>query len=249
MMRSLAALAAVLLSSGVAYAGGALAHANRLDTEGDHAGAIREYQALLDAHGYSANLLYDLGTAQLAANETGPAIVSLERARLLAPRDKGIRELLGAARDQAGIAPPPKVWHAPVTSWLSPREWGFLGLGALALFALGLVLFSRWPGRRGLSVVALGASLVIGAVGLTASRLAGGNPKRAIVLTDGAIARQSPFDAAAPRFSLPEGESVTLEKHQGTYAYVRNRTGDHGWLPANSLALVASPVRKPAAGS
>jgi hypothetical protein len=203
--------------------------------------ALGSARAEIAALGYSAPRLLELGRAQLAAGETGAAIASFERGRLLAPRSEPLSEALSQARTLAGVSAPAPGLAQRLTAWLSLREWSLLALGAACSTALSLIalVLSR---RRAAWAAAFGASLV--ALGLS-----GGGAlcvrealARAVVVRADAALQRSPFASAEHLRPIPEGELVTLtpQRHAG-YVYVELPGGDQGWLAHSALTPLAAP--------
>jgi tetratricopeptide (TPR) repeat protein len=120
---------------------------------GQYVEAARRYQVLVATHGPSADLLFNLGTARAEAGEHGQAIFALEQARLLAPRDTGIRQNLDIVRQRVRVArmeesgrreltegEPDAVFWFRLATWFVPVElawivviFNFLTFGALAV--------------------------------------------------------------------------------------------------------------------
>lgn len=216
--------------------------ANEPEPATDYAAAIAKYEELIDQRGPSPDLLYNLGLAESAAGQLGPAIANLERARVLAPRDPEIRAALTEARDQAGVPAPAAAWYAKVTDLASPLEWAYLGLGGAALAALAFFLFGIWPRRRWtLTPAAFG--LVVAGFAFASSYLSSRALDHAIVVKDGAVVRLSPFEGAEALFSLPAGESIAVERRQGDYEYVEAREGAAGWVRSSTVTPLAGDTR------
>ena len=216
--------------------------ANQAFAEGRYDAAIQGYQALLDARGWSAPVLYDLGNAEFRAGHPGAALLAYERARLLAPRDPDLAANLAHVRAKGGL-PDPRSHAERAASFLSADEWA--GLGSLLLVlgcaALGTASALSGTGRRSLAV--LGAAALAGTV-LAAAALAVLWPglSRAIVVVPNATVRLSPFDDAQPAFAPPEGASLpVLGRHDawllvgdGVHADANRR----GWIAGREAVPV-----------
>lgn len=243
MIRSLIILATLAVAAPVAAAAPSLQHANQLQGTGDYQQAITEYQQVIATRGYSPNVLYDLGQAQLAAGQVGHAIANLERAHVLAPRDADIDAALTNARQRAGLTPEPTRWHDRIFHAMSPREWAFTGFIAAAVLACAAIAFGIWPERRRWWVAAMIATFLVGAIAFAGSHFTGSALDQGVVVQDGTIARQSPFASASALFSLPSGESVAIERQQDGYDYVQTRTGERGWVPSSHLTQLRERIR------
>jgi hypothetical protein len=204
---------------------------------------LRAEQAVRDK-GYAPSRLLTLGRVQLEQGQLGPAIVSFERGRLLAPRDPALREALTAARARAGLSiPAPDTWLERITQHVSLREWSLSAWAscvALSLTLLGLTLVKR---RKHLFVAAtlastLALALTGGAVYATRQQL-----DTAYVLHEASVLRQSPFATAHVLEQLRPGEAVEPQTQHADYVYVVSERGHSGWILKQELAQLAPDAR------
>ncbi|MCA9543872.1 MAG: tetratricopeptide repeat protein, partial [Myxococcales bacterium] len=100
-MRALLAPLTTLLLLASAALGSGVDAANEDFWQGRHGQAAQGYRAALEAHPDSADLWFNLGTAEAEAGRLGPAIHALEQALLLAPGDEDAAHNLAAARQRA----------------------------------------------------------------------------------------------------------------------------------------------------
>jgi hypothetical protein len=192
------------------------------------------YEAALE-HGWSAKALHGLGTAYESAGKHGPAILALERARLLAPRDGDITAALESARTTAGVTHPQHSRLHDTIATLTTDEWTWLALGAGAL-TCGFVVAFAWRRRpTTMRSLALG-SAVVAVVAATGAAISAPDPDRAIVTTT-ATARLSPFPSAEGVFEALEGETVQVERERSGFFFVRD--GERGgWIPQTAVTRV-----------
>lgn len=235
MIRSFIIALTLLYAAGVAHADAALDRAISLQTAGEHSQAITAYQALISSRGYSPTLLYNLGLAELEAGQVGRAIVSLERARMLSPRDAAIRSLLARAQARAQLDTGSYSFRDKLAATLSVREWAFAALFGCGLLCAGVLLLGLQPLARRRSAALITAGAITASAALLGFHLTSEAFDRAIVLEQGTVARQSPFERATALFSLSAGESVRVERRQANYVYVQNRSGARGWVPAERV--------------
>jgi hypothetical protein len=62
--------------------------------------------------------------------------------------------------------------------------------------------------------------------------------RRAVVIVPEAVAGVSPVTMAQPIFRLRAGEEVTLQKTHGTFALIRNRVGQAGWVKSDEITRI-----------
>lgn len=207
---------------------------------GRPADAIGVLEEIARESGVSASLYYDLGAVQLASGQIGPAILSFERARWLAPRDAGIAAALAAARSGAGLpAHEDPLWRR-ARSVASPDAWT-LAAGATLLVAClsGSVLLVAGGGdrRRALRWVSgtSAAAFVVASMACSSLALEAG---RAVVVAPQVTLRVAPFAGSDARAAVGAGEIVEIEAHHGEFVRVRAADGREGWAPAPDVAAV-----------
>jgi hypothetical protein len=210
---------------------------NRSFAEGHYAAAAANYEALAHTRGWSAPLLYDLGNAYAEQGRVGPAVLSYERARVLAPRDADIAANLAYVRARAGLPTPPSPWYRIVASYLSPAAWTWLTVVALWMGMASLLSVRRWHKRRLVPVGIL--ALLVGVVGVAAVGVSDQNLRRAVVVENkSAPVRISPFDSAASERSLSEGEVVAVFGRHGDFVHVRDGRGRTGWIKSTTVQTI-----------
>jgi hypothetical protein len=192
----------------------------------------------------SAPALSNLGNALVREGKPGAAILALERAQQLAPRDPAIAVNLQAVREAAGLVASPAAWWQSAARALTMNEWAWSGSLALA-FVCAAISFSRFfPTRlRQLinSLSAAGAVTVLMAAGALWMRWP--ELSRAVVVNAHVTALIAPAESAGPVFPLAEGEIVTTKKVRRNFVLVRTVDGRSGWvLGAQIERVIPSPV-------
>jgi len=194
-----------------------------------------ELEHVISHDGWSADMLFQLGTAYASSGHPGRAVLAYERAQLLAPRDAAIRAELSKTRDAAGIAAPPSTELHAALGRLSSDEWAWLSVGCGILAAAGAVAYA-WSIRRSTSRVILAVGVLAAGVALTGAVLVAAPTNEAVVVTSD-LARIAPFAAAEGAFTATEGEQVQIEQQRGEYIYVRD-DDRAGWLPRSAVERV-----------
>jgi tetratricopeptide (TPR) repeat protein len=222
--------------------------ANQAYTAGRYDEAARQFQELIQAHGYSAPLCFDLANAEAKAGHMGPAILNYERARYLAPADRDIDHNLQLARQQAGLKSNSLRWWQVVLRLLPINEWLFIVDAWLALIALAVianVFVSRMAAGaanralfgkivKTVLFVSIPCFLFTTYLALMAAPLR----IEGVVVAKEAVLRLSPFDSAEQIGTLPEGELVTVEQQHDDYFRVEGRDGIYGWTTRQTLEPV-----------
>jgi tetratricopeptide (TPR) repeat protein len=220
---------------------------NQLYLEGDYAGAVEAYQAVLDAGFESVALHYNLGNAHFKAGELGLSILAWERARALAPNDPDVLANLDLALSQTAdaIEPLPRFWLISAASWwvgLLPRG-ALIALVAAAWLIVGaggaVRVLARSDEMRGVGTwAALGGAVVVLVFGtnLFVRELGIGSAERGVILADAVPVRSAPADQdELTLFEIHEGTRVRIEERAGEWAEVVLEDGKVGWVPAEVL--------------
>ncbi len=250
-MKSIGLLLLLILTAGrtacADTASDALDAANQAYTAGRYEEAARGFQELIQAHGYSASLCFNLANAEAKAGHPGLAILNYERARYLAPGDAEIDHNLQLARQQAGLKSNSLRWWQVALRSLSLNTWLAIVDVWLALIALAVLahVFVRRlePGPRRAALgkvvktvlfVAIPCFLFTSYIALLAAPLR----IEGVVVSKQAVLRLSPFDSAERIGTLPEGELVTVEQQHDRYLRIEARDGRYGWTTRPTLEPV-----------
>jgi tetratricopeptide (TPR) repeat protein len=182
LMFGLLAGAVTAMTSGVAADTAAVEAANQLYLTGHYAEAGQLYEQEVARGVHDAALYYNLGNAYWQQGDLGRALLNLERAAQLDPRDDNIRANLelvssqtmtlqrsdpeGQRSDSAG-ATQRVAGLAKLTAWLTINET------AVLLLSIWFVLCYWWLARRQLHAGEMGWSRRLLAIALIALLLAG----------------------------------------------------------------------------
>lgn len=187
----------------------------------------------------SAPALYNEGNAAQRAGRLGPAILSYERARLLAQDDTAIAHNLDLARQKAGVAAPVIPWWQKPAHWLSFN--GFAVLGSLSLLLFAVAFFGMPVLSRSIGSIAHGATVSLGVVTLLAwSAVAARWPEldRAVVIGTQPTVHIAPAANAAVLFDLKAGELVNEGSSHGGFVRISTADGRSGWVSATDVEKV-----------
>jgi hypothetical protein len=170
------------------------------------------------------------------------AVLSYERAALLAPDDPDINANLAYVRASAHVPMKPRNRFARLAQATSPTLAAWLGVLGIALVGIGLV--ARRVAPRFLWIPDAGSVLGATLIALTASNamLLWPPMHEAVVLIDQAPARVSPAPMADTAFVLREAESVTMTAEHEDFILVRTDGGLSGWVARANLGAVVPPV-------
>ena len=232
---------AFLISSAFAQSDAQFAKANQEFAAGQFKEAIDDYEGLVGAGSWSANLFYDLGNAYFRNGNLGRAILNYERALALDPRHPEADANLRIARDEARAL--------ELTASRPERALRFMNLNQYAVTAgiafwvgaFGIIaLFFARRRSGGLLMMSI-LSLSIFAVAVVAILgIDNGNRGRALaIVTDtGVEARVATADNANRVLTLPPGSEIRILSKRGDWIYAALPNNLRGWISAKSAESV-----------
>ena len=232
----------------------AFSRGNEAYRRGEYAGAMKEYESVIDGGFESADLCLNLGDAAWRAGEPGWAVYWFERGHRMAPRDPdlqaNLRLALLASKDQI-----PEESTNRFLSGLSNLQNRSSLPGALRGLSLFWWLFALWLAARiafggerrrggrngtprafGLAGAALGLCLGLSAAwALIMAGQAAGAPN-AVVVSDELPVRSNPEPEATTEFTLHAGTRVRLGRDAHGFREVLFSEKLRGWGAADGLA-------------
>lgn len=206
-------------------------------------GKAREgYRALLDRGMSGADVLFNLGTTELAEGRLGEAVLYLERARrlrddddiqanLAVARARQLDQVVGAATGEPFLQRVAAASNAPAIAAAFLACW-------LSMFAA----FWLWRWRRGglwlLSfVLLLLASLGTGA-GVAVHAYVDLTVQEGVVLPTTTQVRELPSPSAKVSFEAHAGLKVRVVEESGKFVRVRLPNGLEGWTEREGVAAL-----------
>jgi tetratricopeptide (TPR) repeat protein len=215
--------------------------ANQEYAAGHFKEAINEYEAVVAAGEWSANLFYDLGNAYFRTGDFGRSILNYERALALEPRHPEAQANLRIARDEARALELQPSWAQRYLRFGSVN--GYAIAAAIAFWIAAFSFTSSILGRRrsvrltALTIFSLAVFILLVAA-IFSLDVAGKERGRAIVTGKEAQARVATADNANTVLVLPAGSEITILKLRGDWLYATLPKNLNGWIPAKSAELV-----------
>ncbi len=228
--------------------------ANQLYQAGNYGSAISIYEELIFKGVDDAVVFYNLGNAYYQSGELGRAVLNLQRAALLDPRDADIQANLNLVRAESGAMDIPSA-AGPVQSlanlprsWLNLNETAILALGAWFLFAF-MVYNARLskPGtlRSLFATLALFSLLVVIAstVSLGSRVYSDHNFPSGVVVAPMVTLSSKPQSEDLTKWHLPGRTEVNLLDTKGDWAHLSlPGKSVEGWIPVESVAPLRTPT-------
>lgn len=216
-----------------------LDEANAAFASGKFAESTAGFESVLQANGYSAPVLYDLGNSYVRAGDYPRAILAYKRALWLAPNDEDIKANLETAQKQAGVAVEKSPGYMAIAGVLSVNGWAWLACAMWTLLCVCLLARVVWPGRGGLLVTGAVLSGFVLVDAIVAIGLSSGPMSAAVVVDKNPQALVSPFPGATAQegFSPAPGATVKIVKAYNDFVFVSD-SGHVGWMPKGQLEPV-----------
>jgi tetratricopeptide (TPR) repeat protein len=196
------------------------------------------YQAVIDAKGFSAPVLFDLGNSYYRQGNYPQAILAYKRALWLAPGEADIAANLHLAEKQAGMAVEPRARFAKITSLLSVNGWAWMACLAWTLLCVSVLLRAVSPGQQAVFSGAGFACALVLVGAIAALALSSGSLREAVVVDKNAAVLISPFPAAQAVFTPAPGETVRIEKAYNDFVLIANGVGQTGWIAKSQVVPV-----------
>lgn len=222
---------------------------NALYNEGKYAEAIDKYMSVLETDVHSAELYYNLGNAHYRLNNVAPSIYYFEKALLLNPNDKDIKNNLAFANNMTidAIDNIPEVGFSKliknVTNTFSFDMWAKIAV-LLAFVYVVLVLlyyFSYASGKKRVafvtSVVCLLSLCIALAFAFNKFELDKKN-NPAIVFAQESQVKTEPNLRSEEAFRLHEGTKVQVIDTVNNWKKVKLLDGKTGWIDSEDIKLL-----------
>jgi hypothetical protein len=215
---------------------------NSAFAKGDYPAAIRAFDSALKTHGASANLYYNLATAQQKDGQRAEAAVNLRRAIMLDPRMVDARMALSEIERSQGVPSQAPTWREYVAERVSLKALLITGcaltwLGAFLLLFFVFVKRVRWL-RVGASVVLVVLGSGLFAIGYLADPRVSQRNMAVVMEKTGVNLLSAPADQSQTVLRLPVAAPLRVLGRSGDWAFCSAPGGERGWAPSKSLEAV-----------
>ena len=232
-----ALLAALVLAYTPQEAQALFVEANDAYYRQDYKAAVEKYERLLQAGHGGPDVLFNLGTAHLAANELGPAVLYLTRAQRLSNDDDIAAQLAVAQQRQVDQVVGANDAVPFVERVARAINEPIVTVAFISTFWLAFVLVVLWLRRESGHRLALG--LVTAVVSVAALTLGAGvgihawvahSVSEAVVMAATAPAREAPSDNGRVSFEVHAGLLVRVMEDTGRFVRIRLPNALEGWV-------------------
>ena len=218
-------------------------------SKGRYNDAANLYEAILQNHGISDKVYFNLGNAYYKCDRLAPAILNFERALRLNPGDADARFNLEMcqARIVDKIEPIGMFliarWYHSLGNLFNSNNWAFFSILFFLLFIGCLFAYffarRRWLKKSGFFVGIL--LLVLSSLSLVYSAQASHritNPDEAILFTLSVTVKSSPDKSGTDLFVLHEGSKLKIRSVLGDWIEIELEDGFVGWLPSKDIQII-----------
>lgn len=212
--------------------------------------AARGYEWVLKNEGYSSYIYYNLGNCYYRLNELGPAVLNYEKALLLDPSNKDVKDNLALAYSKTvdkyvdGNVMFYTKWFDSVKSSFSSNTWSVIGIVSFILL-LAFVSMFFWGKQITLKKVGFYLALLFFVICIIANVMAYSqvndfrNKEYAIVMTPSITAKSTPSDSGTNLFVIHEGYKVKItDTSIKDWVEISISSGESGWVPRNSIEVI-----------
>ncbi len=220
--------------------------ANKSYNEGAYTAALENYETILAKGQHSAELYYNLGNAHYKLDQIAPSIYYFEKALLLKPNDKDIKNNLAYANNMTldAIDEMPEMGLSKFTNelvnWLSFDQWAYAAVVLMILFVLLYIAFYffNYSTRKRIAFI---LSLLCLLLSLLTAVLAFkgysdfNNDQPAIVFESQINVKSEPNERGQTVFILHEGTKVNVLESLNGFQKIKIADGKQGWLPKESI--------------
>jgi tetratricopeptide (TPR) repeat protein len=245
--------ATTVLSPKIEADAAAVDAANQLYTAGHYDEAIQLYETQVARGVQDSVLFFNLGNAYFQQGDIGRAVLNLERAAQLDPRDADIANNLNLVRQQTTelfVEEPagPFAVLALSTGWLTQNEIAVLVLVFWFLLGFLVLVWIQAVSPRLRRTLKIGMVIVLFLLLLTGASLASRaflqqmQPAGVVVAPTVAVSN-GPGTEFNTDFSIKGGTTVNVSETQGDWVRLITPEGSgENWLPAEAVETVSDRV-------
>lgn len=216
---------------------------------GDYEKAISYYMGILEEGKHSAALYYNLGNSYYKLNQIAPSIYYYEKALLLAPNDKEIRNNLVYAQNMTldAINPLPETtlsrFYKQVTGVFSFDGWSYLAVVFVLIFVVSYILFYylRSSTHKRIAFTSSLVAIVLTVISIVFAFLRYQDfmaDQPAIIFAQEVNVKTEPNDRSDIAFTLHEGTKVNVLEEFDAWKKIELTDGQTGWLLSESVKVL-----------
>lgn len=222
---------------------------NSFYNEGNYTAALEKYKMILDSGEHSSELYFNIANAHYKLNHVAPSIYYYEKALLLDPNDKDIKNNIAFARNMTvdAIDTLPEVGLTKlisnVTNALSFDGWAKVAVGLIIIFVMVFIAYdyTNTTGKKRLAFLVSNAALLTGIVAVIIAfhkYNLDQNNRPAIVFAQETKIKSEPNLRSSEAFMLHEGTKVQVLDEVDDWKKVQLSDGKVGWIMSEDIKLI-----------
>lgn len=224
--------------------------ANALYNDGKYAEAIDKYETILDSGQHSAELYFNLGNANYKLNNIAPSIYYYEKALLLNPEDKDIKNnLVGYAQNMTvdAIDNVPQVGFTRIINNIvnsfSTDTWAKIAVIGIIIFVVLFLLyhFSYATSKKRVAFVISLVSLFLACFSVVMAFQKQSLDKKdnpAIVFAQESRVKSEANKSSEEVFRLHEGTKVQVLETYEDWKKIQLSDKSTGWIPSKDIKIL-----------
>ena len=214
--------------------------------EGEYTKAADSYLQILENGEHSAALYFNLGNTYYKLNDIAPSIYYYEKALLLKPNDKDIKNNLAYAQNMTldAIEPLPQTslakFYNKLTHYLSFDQWAYVGIVLMLLFVGCYIAFYyfKFATQKRIAFISsiiflLGSLMAVFLAYFQFQKFNSDQP--AIVFAEEVGIKSEPNNRGQTVFSLHAGTKVNILEHLNDWTRIGISDGSTGWIPSEEI--------------
>ncbi len=217
--------------------------------EGEYSEAIDNYLEILKAGEHSAALYYNLGNCYYKLNQIAPSIYYYEKALLLDPGDKEIKNNLAYAQQMTidAIEPLPESGlnriYNNFIGLMTFDQWAYTAVILVILFVLTYLAYYylRYSSHKRIAFVSSMISVVLALVAVVFAFVQYDQyeaEQPAIVFAEQCVVKSEPNDRSSEVFILHEGTKVQVLDCLEDYRKIELADGKVGWVQQDDIKML-----------
>lgn len=222
---------------------------NALYNDANYTEALEKYKTILESGEHSAELYFNIANAHYKLNHIAPSIYYYEKALLLDPNDKDIKNNIAFARNMTvdAIDSVPEVgiskFIKKVTNMMSFDSWAQLSVTLVVLFVLLFIIyyFTYSTSKKRLAFVSGNVSLLLAIIALGFAfhkfKLVN-NDQPAIVFAQETKIKSEPNLRSTEAFVLHEGTKVQVLDTVSNWKKIKLADGKTGWILNDDIKML-----------
>lgn len=215
--------------------------ANLAYRDGQYAEAVKLYEQIIAGGHDSGPVYYNLANSYYKSGQVGRAVLNLERALQMMPRDADLLYNRKFITSRITVAGELSWWQR-----ISAAHADFYSMDEMILIIVGLItflavlhlasLYANWP--RKLQARVLSGVFVVLLVFVVGLVVKWDRQRDRGVVVDAASARFEPHDKATVYFELVPGQTVTLLEQQDAWRKIKRPDGKLGWVQGAAVEKI-----------